>query len=281
MTRRRTQDGRVIFYAWCPADFNAKTSHLTDDARQAYRELLDFAFLHGRDQTDLPAHDSYLMRGARASQEEWPAIRSQLFEGPKPLFIATDDGYWRNPRLAEEVEIARIKSGKAKAASDVRWSKPEQTPPEQTPPPIVTEKKAKTPEVIPTELQSAANTYNAAAERLRLPRITDLKLTAIVKKARETRERIRLSIPDFTYAECVRRLIDQRERGSPFFRDAKFVNFEWLLKREHNGTQMNAEKIWNGNYRNDSSAPREATRERSSRDLGQRTAADILGGTER
>jgi uncharacterized protein YdaU (DUF1376 family) len=119
--RRRIEDGRVIYFMWCPADFNAKTTHLTDEARSAYRELIDFAFLHGRFQTDLPDDDRYLMMAAKAKPRHWPTIRYLLFECPKPMFVRTDDGgFWRNTRLAEEVEIALEKSGQAAAAVAAR-----------------------------------------------------------------------------------------------------------------------------------------------------------------
>jgi uncharacterized protein YdaU (DUF1376 family) len=119
-TRRRIEDGRVLYFMWCPADLNAKTTHLTDEARSAYRELLDFAFLHGRDQTDLPDDDRYLMMAAKAKARNWDTIKFLLFECAKPMFIKTPDGWWRNPRLAEEVEIALEKSGQAAAAAHLR-----------------------------------------------------------------------------------------------------------------------------------------------------------------
>src|SRR5262249_53304484 len=84
-TRRRTKDGKVLYFAWCPADFNAKTSHLTDEARSAYRELIDFAFLHGRSQIDLPDDERYLQMAAKAKLEHWPTIRFLLFDCPKPM----------------------------------------------------------------------------------------------------------------------------------------------------------------------------------------------------
>lgn len=126
-TRRRIEDGRVLYFMWCPADFNAKTSHLTDEARAAYRELLDFAFLHGRNQTDLPDDDRYLMMAAKAKPRHWPTIKFLLFECPKPMFVPTNDGYWRNPRLAEEVEIALEKSGQASAAANLRHDRERNT----------------------------------------------------------------------------------------------------------------------------------------------------------
>lgn len=104
---------------------------------------------------------------------------------------------------------------------------------------------------VPEDLRLAAESYNAAAARLRLRAIKPPRVAALVGKYREACRRIRQNVPEFTLAECATRLIEQRERGSPFFRDAKFVDFEWLLKREHGGSQMNAEKVWNGNYRDD------------------------------
>lgn len=122
-TRRRMKNDEILYVAWCPADFNAKTSHLTDEARSAYRELLDFAFLHGRNQTDLPDDDRYLQMAARAKPEHWPTIRYLLFECPKPMFVKTTDGHWRNPRLAEEVAIAREKRGQAISAARTRYER--------------------------------------------------------------------------------------------------------------------------------------------------------------
>jgi uncharacterized protein YdaU (DUF1376 family) len=119
--KRPAEDKRLEWFAWSPGDFYAMVSHLPKATQHAYRDLLDHAFLHGRDQTDLPDDDELLQEVVGQTADEWTRTRRRLFTGPRPMFEATGDGFLRNRRLSEEVAKAREKSDKARRSAKAKW----------------------------------------------------------------------------------------------------------------------------------------------------------------
>jgi uncharacterized protein YdaU (DUF1376 family) len=120
-TKHLQEEKRLEWFAWSPGDFYSMISHLPKATKHAYRDLLDHAFLHGRDQTDLPDDDELLREVVGQTASQWAKTRRRLFTGPWPLFEATGDGFFRNRRLCEEVAKAREKAGKARRAANVKW----------------------------------------------------------------------------------------------------------------------------------------------------------------
>jgi len=119
--KRPTEAKRLDWFAWSPGDFYAMVSHLPKATQHAFRDLLDHAFLHGRDQTDLPDDDELLQEVVDQTADEWMRTRRRLFTGPRPMFEATGDGFLRNRRLFEEVAKARDKSDKARRSANAKW----------------------------------------------------------------------------------------------------------------------------------------------------------------
>jgi uncharacterized protein YdaU (DUF1376 family) len=119
--KRPTEAKRLEWFAWSPGDFYAMVSHLPKATQHAFRDLLDHAFLHGRDQTDLPDDDELFQEVVGQSADEWTRTRRRLFTGPRPMFEATGDGFLRNRRLSEEVAKAREKSDKARRSANAEW----------------------------------------------------------------------------------------------------------------------------------------------------------------
>lgn len=135
---------------------------------------------------------------------------------------------------------------------------------------------------VPEDLQKAADAYNARARSLRMPELKTARLESLTTKFQRVRKAVRQNVPDFTFTECVARLLDQRERGSSFFKAAQFPSFEWLLKREHDGPTFNAEKVWNGNYSNGRrSADPSGTGEAPADPRGPRQGSGEAGGANR
>ncbi len=120
-TKNQPEEKRLEWFAWSPGDFYSMISHLPKATKHAYRDLLDHAFLHGRDQTDLPDDDELLREVVGQTATQWAKTRRRLFTGPWPFFEATGDGFLRNRRLCEEVEKAREKAGKARRAANIKW----------------------------------------------------------------------------------------------------------------------------------------------------------------
>jgi uncharacterized protein YdaU (DUF1376 family) len=119
--RRPAEAKRLDWFAWSPGDFRAMVSHLPKATQHAFRDLLDHAFLHGRDQTDLPDDDELFQDVVGQTADEWMTTRRRLFTGPRPLFEATGDGFLRSGRLFEEVARARDKSDKARRSANAKW----------------------------------------------------------------------------------------------------------------------------------------------------------------
>ncbi len=119
--KRPAEAKRLDWFAWSPGDFRAMVSHLPKATQHAFRDLLDHAFLHGRDQTDLPDDDEMFQDVVGQTADEWMRTRRRLFTGPRPMFEATGDGFFRNGRLFEEVAKARDKSDKARRSANSKW----------------------------------------------------------------------------------------------------------------------------------------------------------------
>jgi len=119
--KRPAEAKRLDWFAWSPGDFRAMVSHLPKATQHAFRDLLDHAFLHGRDQTDLPDDDELFQEVVGQTAEEWMRTRRRLFTGPRPMFEAIGDGFLRNGRLFEEVAKARDKSDKARRSANAKW----------------------------------------------------------------------------------------------------------------------------------------------------------------
>ena len=120
--KRPSAEGkRLEWFAWSPSDFLSAIAHLPKATQHAYRDLLDHAFLHGRDQTDLPDDDELLQDVVGQTADDWPKTKRRLCAGARPLFEATGDGFLRSPRLVEAVAKAREKSGKARLAALSKW----------------------------------------------------------------------------------------------------------------------------------------------------------------
>jgi len=119
--KRPAEAKRLEWFAWSPGDFYAMVSHLPKATQHAFRDLLDHAFLHGRDQTDLPDDDELFQEVVGQAADEWTRTRRRLFTGPRPMFEATGDGFLRNRRLSEEVAKAREKSDKARRSANAKW----------------------------------------------------------------------------------------------------------------------------------------------------------------
>lgn len=106
--RRRTKD---VWYSWYPADYAAKTAHLTAVQDGIYRRLLDHYYLmHG----SMVANATTLLRVCRAfDAAEQAAVRDMLAE-----FFTEQDGYYRHERADAELEKrAALREKRAQAGS--------------------------------------------------------------------------------------------------------------------------------------------------------------------
>ena len=84
------------WYAWFPADYRAKTSHLTFEQDSAYRRMID-AYYERR--TPLPADPAALYRlcGAQSTGER------QAIESVAKEFFTNGDGLLRHARCDEQI----------------------------------------------------------------------------------------------------------------------------------------------------------------------------------
>ncbi len=106
--RRRTKD---VWYSWYPADYAAKTAHLTAVQDGIYRRLLDHYYLmHG----SMLANATILLRVCRAfDAAEQAAVHAMLAE-----FFVERDGYYRHERADAELEKrAMLREKRAQAGS--------------------------------------------------------------------------------------------------------------------------------------------------------------------
>lgn len=113
MIDNRTQRRRVkdVWYSWYPADYAAKTAHLTAVQDGIYRRLLDHYYLmHGR----VLANATTLLRVCRAFDEaERAAVPAMLAE-----FFTVIDGHYRHERADAELEKrALLRQKRAEAGS--------------------------------------------------------------------------------------------------------------------------------------------------------------------
>ena len=113
MIDNRTQRRRVkdVWYSWYPADYAAKTAHLTAVQDGIYRRLLDHYYLmHGR----VVANATTLLRVCRAFDEaERAAVPAMLAE-----FFTVIDGHYRHERADAELEKrALLRQKRAEAGS--------------------------------------------------------------------------------------------------------------------------------------------------------------------
>jgi len=105
--------------------------------------------------------------------------------------------------------------------------------------------------VVPdTDVAEAAREYNVLAAEWAKPKVSARGLATLAPKLVKVRRAIQADIPEFTLAECMRRVRDQEE----FFRgEWQGWSLEWFTGSKR-GT-YNAAKVWNRMYGRGSARP--------------------------
>ena len=100
------------YYQFNIGDYASHTSHLTDIEDLAYRRLLDWCYLHEK---PLPNDIDQIARLIRM-RSHCDAIANVLRE-----FFKEDNGF-TSERVIQEINQVNLKSEKAKASANARWS---------------------------------------------------------------------------------------------------------------------------------------------------------------
>jgi len=242
---------RLDYYAWHARTYAANTSHLSREADYAYRRILDHIFIHDQEKCRVVDDEETLIAIARCTVDEWPAIRRALIDGPAALLKKR--GNWiHSPRLVEEIEKAKDKSQKysknarsrrSTIAEPLLDSGGESASLSHSPSPssqvVETEESEK-----PSVAAQAAAAYRPLAEEWHAPGLTDRTLGKLSKRVENVTADLVAECDGFSWEELMR-----RARGQPFIHERiSSFDFEWFLKREYQGTRLNAKKVWNGQF---------------------------------
>lgn len=105
--------------AWYPADYSAKTGHLTFEEDSAYRRLLDHCYSSGK---ALPNDDARLLRIAKAHADtEITAVMAVKNE----FFVLGSDGLLHNKRVDKELvrqkDFIEEQARKGRLSAQARW----------------------------------------------------------------------------------------------------------------------------------------------------------------
>jgi hypothetical protein len=93
-----------------------------------------------------------------------------------------------------------------------------------------------------SDVAEAAREYNSLAAEWAKPKVSARGLVSLTPKLIRVRSTIQSEIPEFTLAECIRRVRDQEE----FFREWQAWTMEWFIGSKR-GT-FNAVKVWHRSY---------------------------------
>jgi uncharacterized protein YdaU (DUF1376 family) len=110
------EEGKIdIWMSWYIGDYRRDTGRLNTVEHGAYRLLIDEYFVGGG---PLPDDDKILRRIVCADTlEEWQAIRPAV-----ERFFRVEDGKWHHKRVEKELDAARKRAAKARAAAEARWA---------------------------------------------------------------------------------------------------------------------------------------------------------------
>ena len=246
---------RLEFYAWYAGDFRRDTQHLTRDERAAYREILDEIFITDQEECSLPDNDEYLARIVQRPLDEWKMMRFALLDGPKPLIGKRLDGRIFSARLQEEIRIAQQKSDIQSKRSRDYWDsrkKPTDNPPDTdgkqsasiskslSGSPTVT----KNEDVTTGPVAEAIAAYRELATEWHSPGLTNRKADQLAVRIERVTEELLTECEGFNWRELMKRARSQKY----IHETIRSFDFEWFLKREYQGTRLNARKVWYGQF---------------------------------
>ncbi|HMJ83372.1 MAG TPA: DUF1376 domain-containing protein [Vicinamibacterales bacterium] len=129
---------------------------------------------------------------------------------------------------------------------------------------------------VPSE---AADAYRPLATEWHSPGLTDRNLKRLSPKIEKITIELSQECDGFTWAELMR-----RARGQPFIHERiSSFDFEWFLKRESQGTRLNARKVWYGQFGSSGGSGGGARRPAPEQQPDERrfkpaTAADVVAG---
>lgn len=243
-------------YFYDPKDFRADTRHLTPAQRDAYREILDEIWIKFQAKgCSIPDEPRILAQLLGLSEPEWIELREIFVESPWAVLKA-DRGRLYSKRLREEYALALDRHSRAHKGSTARWRTRKQqgadlaanlyagepAPPASPTEPEEPKTRASAPPIDP-RIGEAIEQYRLLGSERKIPGLTDKAAARLRPKIAKATDELEAECDGFTWTECFR-----RARTQPFVFEIRSFDFEWLLKREKDGTRLNAKKVWNDNF---------------------------------